>query len=162
MDNVFLLLGSNLGDAQSNLNKAINAIEALGGKIISSSSVYVTKAWGKLDQPDFLNQIVQIFYEDDANVLLKHLLDIELSLGRTRQQKWDARTIDIDILFFGDKIIAIEGLTVPHPQIPFRRFTLTPMAEVAPGFIHPALHKTMVQLLEECTDTLAVRKMIKN
>jgi 2-amino-4-hydroxy-6-hydroxymethyldihydropteridine diphosphokinase len=159
MNQVFLLLGSNLGDARANIFKAKQAIEGLEQNISAYSSLYVTQAWGKEDQPDFLNQVVEISYEGEAKNLLNKLLAIETSLGRTRHQKWDARVIDIDILFFGNQIINEPDLKIPHPQIPNRRFTLIPLKEIAANFIHPVFHKTISQLLNECTDPLSVRKL---
>jgi 2-amino-4-hydroxy-6-hydroxymethyldihydropteridine diphosphokinase len=159
MNNVFLLLGSNLGDAQSTLSKAKAAIEKSVSKIYACSSIYVTQAWGREDQPDFLNQVIAMTYRGTARALLKQLLEIETFLGRTRQQKWAPRTIDIDILFFGDEIIEEPDLQVPHPEIANRRFTLMPLNEIASGFIHPKLNKTIAQLLRECPDPLAVKKL---
>jgi 2-amino-4-hydroxy-6-hydroxymethyldihydropteridine diphosphokinase len=159
MNQVFLLLGSNLGDARANIFKAKQAIEGLGENISAYSSLYVTQAWGKEDQPDFLNQVIEISYEGEAKNLLNKLLAIETSLGRTRDQKWDARVIDIDILFFGNQIIDDPDLKIPHPQIPNRRFTLIPLKEIAANFIHPLSRKTVSQLLSECTDPLSVKKL---
>jgi 2-amino-4-hydroxy-6-hydroxymethyldihydropteridine diphosphokinase len=159
MNQVFLLLGSNLGDARANIFKAKQAIEGLGENISAYSSLYVTQAWGKEDQPDFLNQVIEISYEGEAKNLLNKLLAIETSLGRTRDQKWDARVIDIDILFFGSQIIDDPDLKIPHPQIPNRRFTLIPLKEIAANFIHPLSHKTVSHLLSECTDPLSVKKL---
>ena len=90
--------------------------------------------------------------------LLTTLLSIESSLGRRRKEKWAARTIDLDVLFYGDEVLHTADLSVPHPSIPWRRFTLIPLTELAPDFVHPILKKSMRRLLEECEDPLDVVK----
>ncbi len=155
--NIFLLLGSNLGDRQRNLLLAKRSIEALAGKIIMQSSIYETEAWGKTDQEAFLNQVIEIDSQYTPQVLLSLLLRIEIDLGRERKEKWGPRIIDLDILFCGDEIISTTDLTLPHPAIAERRFTLIPLVEIAPNFIHPKLKKSCRQLLEECQDLLEVK-----
>ncbi len=158
METVYLLLGSNLGDRQANLRMCLQRLNRMG-KITAVSSVYETKAWGKHDQPDFLNQTVAIQTPESPEELLATILAIEIDLGRVRQEKWGSRIIDIDILLFGNRIIDTEKLKVPHPNLPERRFALTPLTEIAPDIIHPVLNKTVKSLLEECADTLVVRKI---
>jgi 2-amino-4-hydroxy-6-hydroxymethyldihydropteridine diphosphokinase len=159
MNRVLLLLGSNLGDALAHLTDAKNLIESTIGLIYRSSSVYGTKAWGKQDQSDFLNQVIEISTTHSAIETLRSILKIETQLGRVRQEKWGSRLIDIDILFFNSEIIHYPDLEIPHPQIIHRRFTLIPLSEIVPEFIHPVLKKTLYQLLTECTDTLEVIKL---
>jgi 2-amino-4-hydroxy-6-hydroxymethyldihydropteridine diphosphokinase len=156
---VFLLLGSNQGDARLHLTMAKAAVIKNVGRLLKESSLYQTSAWGKTDQPDFLNQVIEISYEGDPFLLLKSLLDIESKMGRVRIEKWGTRIIDIDILFYGNTIVNGSDLRVPHPQIPYRRFTLIPLVEIAPDFIHPVLHQSNTQLLHECTDLLEVKKL---
>ena len=134
---VYLLLGSNLGDRYQNLKKAISTIGQITGSVVLTSSVYQTAAWGNTDQPDFYNISVGIQTTIDARRLLQLLLQAELEMGRERTSKWGARIIDIDILFYGDQIIKEADLTIPHPGIPFRRFALVPMNELNPDLIHP-------------------------
>lgn len=159
MDRVFLLFGSNQGDQARNLNTAKSKVELTAGKIVSASSVYKTEAWGKTNQPDFYNQVVELSTTHSPEVLLDKLLLIEQGMGRERKEKWGARLIDIDILFFGNQIHQSASLTLPHPLIPTRRFTLIPLVEIAPDLLHPVLHQSMQELLEACLDPLLVEKL---
>src|SRR5258706_4583936 len=156
--NIFLLLGSNSGDRPGQLRRAMDAIENELGNIMARSRVYETAPWGKADQPDFLNQVLQIESLLSPAELLSKVLGIERALGRTRQEKWGERLIDIDILYFGDKTIDTGDLIVPHPHIAARRFVLVPLVEISPGFIHPLLQKSNLELLKECPDILPVKE----
>ncbi|MEM9857543.1 MAG: 2-amino-4-hydroxy-6-hydroxymethyldihydropteridine diphosphokinase [Bacteroidota bacterium] len=153
---IFILLGSNLGDKSQNLNSAKKKIEIQIGQILKESSVYETAAWGKQNQPAFLNQVVQLKTLLAPHKLLDELLSIEDAMGRKRIEKWGERLIDLDILYYNDQVIEDENLKIPHPGIPVRRFTLTPLVEIAPDFQHPLSKKTNQQLLEVCTDDLNV------
>ncbi len=152
---VYLLLGSNLGNWEENLLGARNSIENIGS-IITASSIYQTQAWGNTGQPDFLNQVLQITFEESPQKLLMKTLSIENAMGRIRTEKWSPRIIDIDILFFGQTILNEKNLIIPHPGISIRRFTLLPLAEIAPEFIHPLLNKNCTRLLSECADESSV------
>lgn len=158
MNEVYLLTGGNMGNRIDFLSKALHSIEESCGTVSALSSVYETAAWGNEDQDPFLNQVLQIKTALDPGSLLKTILSIEEKLGRKRKIKYGPRMIDIDILFFNDAIIEENGLIIPHPHIPDRRFVLRPMAEIAPLKIHPGLEKTIIQLLAACTDPLAVNK----
>lgn len=160
--NVFLLLGTNLGDRLQYLNAATLQIEARVGKVLQKSAVYATAAWGLPSQPDFYNQVLRIQTDLSTNKLLHEILAIEHKLGRVRAEKWGARTIDIDILYFGGDVITEKELAVPHPAIAYRRFTLVPLVEISPKFIHPLLAKTNEVLLQECDDTLSVQRVTGN
>jgi 2-amino-4-hydroxy-6-hydroxymethyldihydropteridine diphosphokinase len=160
MVKVYLLLGSNLGDRLILLKQAADYIETQAGTIVQYSSVYETKSWGKTDAPDYLNQVLVINTMLQPHRLLAKLLEIELLLGRKREEKWGSRTIDIDILFYDEQIINEPGLTVPHPQLHNRRFTLEPLVELAPNFIHPLLQKTLKKLNDDLQDELQVKKYI--
>lgn len=153
---VFLLLGTNLGNRISNLTNATQAIERRVGKVVYASSVYETSAWGKTDQPAFLNQAVQITTRLEPEAVLKDILSIEEGLGRKRNEKWGERTIDIDILLFGGEVCQRPNLVIPHPQLANRRFTLVPLNEIAPDFVHPVFKKTVAELLAACPDALSV------
>jgi 2-amino-4-hydroxy-6-hydroxymethyldihydropteridine diphosphokinase len=141
--------------------KALNLIATKFGSIIGSSSVYETAAWGNKDQPDFLNMVLIANTQLAPLVAINTLLGIEAELGRKREMKWGQRTIDIDILFFGNKIIQLPQLVIPHPFITQRRFVLMPLAEIAPDFLHPVLKKSMAELLQECPDESQVKLVPK-
>jgi 2-amino-4-hydroxy-6-hydroxymethyldihydropteridine diphosphokinase len=156
---VFLVLGGNLGDRKSNLEKAVLLIEKRIGTIAQRSSLYETKPWGKTDQPDFLNQVLMIKVAQTPAWILQAALHIEHEMGRARNEKWGARLIDIDLLYVGNQILQTDKLILPHPEIAQRRFVLEPLTEIAPDFIHPVLNKSQRQLLAECADTLKVSKI---
>ena len=121
--------------------------------------MYQTQSWGKTDAPDYLNQVVFLQTELPARMILQKILTIELALGRKREEKWGSRIIDIDILFYGQAIINEPDLQVPHPELHKRRFTLEPLAEIAPHFIHPVYKKEILQLKNDLNDTLIVKKL---
>lgn len=157
---LILLLGSNQGNSHALLKQATTLLELRIGKITLASSVYSTKAWGETHQPDFLNQVVIIPYTGTATQALEIVLNIELEMGRVRSKKWGARIIDIDLLYLGDQIHRTPKLILPHAALHLRRFTLVPLAEVLPDFIHPVFNKTQQQLLDECADKLDVLKLV--
>ena len=152
---VVLLLGSNRGHRAGLLQQALTRLEGLG-QVRQQSHVYETEAWGPAQQGAFLNQAVVLTTPLTARQVLTGVLQIEESMGRQRHEKWGPRLIDIDLLFFGNEIIAEPDLQVPHPQIPFRRFVLVPLTELLPNFVHPAEGRTMRELLEACSDPLNV------
>ncbi len=159
MINVFLLLGSNLGNRQGYLQKAIDLIETELGTVAKKSSIYETEAWGKTDEPNYLNQVVQVNTMLSARQILDNILQIETRMGRVREEKWGSRIIDIDILFYKQDIINEPGLIVPHPELHNRRFTLEPLSEIAPDLEHPILKKSIFQLKIELKDNLIVKKL---
>ena len=159
MNTVYLLLGSNLGNSKEQLLFAIKNIKKNIGKVIKSSSLYSTAAWGNTEQPDFLNQVIIVETALTPLLLLKEILLIEKKMGRVRTVKNAARIIDIDILFFNNDIINTKSLTVPHPEIQNRCFVLTPLAEIAATHKHPVLKKTIKELLKICPDKLNVQKI---
>jgi 2-amino-4-hydroxy-6-hydroxymethyldihydropteridine diphosphokinase len=157
MKDVYLLFGSNLGDRLGHLNQAIEKAGSTCGHLSFKSKVYETAAWGKTDQPSFLNQVVKMETPQQANQLLVNLLKIEQEMGRIRREKYSERIIDIDILYFGDEIIQTADLVVPHPRIAERRFVLVPMAEINNQWIDPVKKLSIQSLLETCPDQLEVK-----
>ncbi len=160
MNGIYLLLGSNLGDSISILRRAKKEISLHIGTIVQSSSIYKTKAWGIENQPDFLNQALEIISDLSPEVMLGKINEIEHRLGRVRYEKWRERVIDIDILYFGDQIINTSELNIPHPENQNRNFVLAPMAEIAPQFVHPILGQTQISLLKSSKDPLLVELMM--
>lgn len=134
-------------------------IGAEAGTVLKQSALYETAPWGNVEQPGYLNQALLIDTALDANALLEKVLDIEHRIGRIRREKWGARVIDIDVIFYNQDVIATPALKVPHPQLQNRRFVLVPMAEIVPEWVHPVLGKTVLQLLDECPDQLSVTKV---
>lgn len=155
----YLLLGSNLGNSVKYLSDASDLISLRVGIIKRASSLYQTASWGKHDQPDFINQVIALETELNPAELLKSILTIELELGRERNEKWGSRTIDIDILLYGDQIINESDLKIPHPFLHERRFCLEPLCEIAPKLIHPSLNRPLVDLLDDLSDGLLVKKL---
>ena len=162
MSGCFLLLGTNLGDKSQNLLTAKEQIVSKIGALNSESSIYHTSAWGKEDQGDFLNQVLSVKTALSPQEVLSCCLSIEKEMGRIRFEKWGERLIDIDILYFDDLITKEENLIVPHQELQNRKFTLIPLVELAPDFVHPILVKTNRQLLELCKDDLEVKVYQQN
>jgi 2-amino-4-hydroxy-6-hydroxymethyldihydropteridine diphosphokinase len=152
----YLLLGSNLGDRPARLAQARTFLAASAGEIVAASSIYETAAWGVEDQPDFLNQVLAIDTALAPEELLAACQAAEQAQGRQRTLHWGPRSLDVDILFFGHEVIATPTLTVPHPALHCRRFTLIPLAELAPQLMHPQLQRTIAELLADCLDPLPV------
>ncbi|MGN6567798.1 MAG: 2-amino-4-hydroxy-6-hydroxymethyldihydropteridine diphosphokinase [Flavipsychrobacter sp.] len=159
MNVVYLLLGSNEGDRFDWLEKGKAMIRESGNVIVSVSAIYETAAWGLEEQPDFLNQVIRINTTFNPTDLLKNIQQVENILGRQRTVKWGQRTLDIDILLYNDEVVDLPELHIPHPFLAKRRFTLAPLAEIAPDIIHPIDKKTMLELLNDCPDSLPVKKV---
>ena len=159
MNQTYLLIGGNLGKREENLEHARRAIASRLGPLLNASSIYETEAWGMQDQPAFLNQVLFVETKLNAEAVLDAILSIEKEMGRKRSEKFGPRTIDIDILFYNDLVMQKSSLTIPHPQLHLRRFTLEPLNEIAPEFVHPVFNKTISELLEESTDPLVVKKL---
>lgn len=157
MSQVFLLLGSNLGDREAVLFQAREYIDSLAGSIVKFSAVYETEPWGNTNQPGFLNQVLQISTKYSPPDLLAKIGSIEKMCGRVRDEKWGPRTLDIDILYFSNEIVVQNDLKIPHPGISERRFTLIPLVEIAPDFIHPIFNVSNKTLLERCEDRSEVK-----
>jgi len=162
MQLVYFLLGSNLGDRNKYLKEASQLLEQTVGRKTRSSSVYETQSWGVVNLPDYLNQVIEM----ETNLLPEFILEktqaIEEKLHRQRTNKWQSRTIDIDILFYDKVILNLPKLKIPHPELQNRMFTLAPLDELIPDFVHPILKKTVHQLKQEVNDGLLVKKQMLN
>lgn len=154
----YLLTGGNLGDREKNLATAKELIDRDCGVVTAASSLYETAAWGKTDQPPFLNQALEIQTALTARQLIRRILKLEKQMGRIREEKYGPRIIDIDILLFNNELHHYPLLKVPHPEMQNRRFALLPLVEIAPDIVHPVLKKKMSELLAGCPDNLEVKK----
>jgi len=159
MENVFLGIGSNVGDRLGFLEKAVRQLRTIPGtKVVKVSSVYETEPVGVKDQSYFLNAAVAAQTSISAEEFYAHIKLIEKELGRVQSVRWGPREIDIDILLFGDHVIDTSSLVVPHSEMLNRKFVLQPLAEIAPTTAHPLAHRTIEVLLTECSDPNVVRK----
>ena len=156
MKGTHILLGSNMGKRLELLEQAYGEIQKLGINIVCKSPIYESEAWGVLNQNLFLNQVLEITTNYLPLQLLDQLLLIETVLGRKRKAKWGARLIDIDILFYNDESFVSPKLTLPHPEIANRRFTLLPLCDLCPNEIHPINKKSIKTIANECNDPLRV------
>ncbi len=157
MEDVFLGIGTNLGDRERNLIDTLRMIREDIGTIQASSSVYETEPWGFESEDRFLNMVVKLTTGLTPHLLLDKTEWIELLLGRIRnEKKYSSRVIDIDILFYGNQVIDEDNLKIPHPRMRERRFVLVPLCEIAPDLVHPVLKETVSSLYESCRDTCKV------
>lgn len=148
-----------MGNRLSHLEAACSLLSSQAGRILKISSLYESAPWGNRLQPWFYNQVLVCEVDDSPTTLLAKLLQLENKLGRFRAESMGPRTIDLDLLYYGDKVIRTKDLKVPHPEITNRRFTLLPLVEIAPFHLHPVRKVTHVQLLKECIDPLEVNKI---
>ena len=157
-NSAYLSLGSNVGDRQSQLGQAQLRLGD-AGRIVKVSSVYETEPVEYTAQPWFLNCVLELETSETPQQLMTTILALEEQMGRRRTQKKGPRSIDIDILLFGDAIIDSESLTIPHPAMHLRRFVLEPLAEIAPDLSHPILRKTIRELCNALPVGQVVRKL---
>lgn len=157
MNGIFLIIGGNLGNREEHLSTCKQLIEQQGIQILRSSSIYETAAWGNTETPPYLNQVVEIKTPLAPEELMTSCLKIETMMGRTRQQKWESRVIDIDLLFYHHVCLNCANLILPHPHMAQRRFVLTPLAELIPTEIHPVNRIQIQELLAQCSDPLQVK-----
>lgn len=156
-----LIIGGNIGNRDAYLRFASFHIIKTIGEIKKESQIYETEAWGDKAEKPFLNQVIEVETKLEAIDLLEALQNIENMAGRTRFDKWGDRTLDIDILYLEDQVINEMILTIPHPRIAERKFTLVPLDEIKPDFIHPVLNQNTSELLRECKDKLTVKPFQK-
>lgn len=156
----YLGLGTNLGNRLANLQKAVDELPPQVN-VRRASSIYESEPWGYTDQPSFLNQVLEVETGLPPTALLEYLKQIEQKLGRKPTFRYGPRLIDIDILFWGDQVIDLPSLAIPHPRLPERAFMLVPLAEIAPDLRHPASHKTVLEMLSQ-VDTVGVSKYPPN
>ena len=165
METAYLLFGSNLGDKEVLFAQACLLINNRCGRVVKVSSAYESEPWGFEAEEWFLNRVIVLETELSPEGLLDALLQIEKELGRVRNPEvkgYASRTVDLDILYFGSRVIHTERLTVPHPRLHLRRFALMPMCDVAPLLVHPVLRQTQTELLGLCLDACEVRKLDNN
>lgn len=157
-ETAYLLIGGNLGDRDANLGRARELVDALCGRLLRASPVYETAAWGMEEQPDFLNQVLEVGTRLPPRRLLAAVLDVEARMGRVRGARNGPRTIDIDILLYGDRTVDEDDLRIPHPRLADRRFALVPLADLAGDHRHPCTGLRIRRMLEACADRLPVRR----
>lgn len=145
----FVALGSNLGDRQGNLNRAVELLQQHGVEVLKVSTFIETEPYGVTDQPRFLNGACMVKTELSPLELLRLLLFVEKEMGRVRLRHWGERNIDLDLLLYEGVIMDTEELRLPHPDMANRDFVMLPLAELAPSLIHPVLQKTMQELAEK-------------
>ena len=158
MERVYLSLGSNMGDRAANIARAIAALGERGIRVTRESSLYETEPVEFRKQDWFFNSVIEGETELEPGELMKELLAIERSLGRERRVPKGPRVIDIDVLFYGDRVSHGPNIDIPHPRLSERRFVLVPFAEIAPDAMHPAVGKTIAELLAETPDRSEVRR----
>ena len=160
--NIYIILGSNIGDKKSYIDSACDEISKVIGDISLYSSYYQTSPWGFESSNEFLNRAICVRSSLAPNNVMRTLLDIENRLGRVRNndvEGYESRTIDLDILLIDNLIVSSELLTVPHPRMADRKFVLVPLAEIAGEIIHPKEKKSIKNLLDICTDDELVTKV---
>jgi 2-amino-4-hydroxy-6-hydroxymethyldihydropteridine diphosphokinase len=145
---IYIALGTNLWDRAANLQTALCLLPPLV-EVLAQSTVYQTPPWGFEDQPDFLNQVLLAETSCSPLDLLAHLKQTETRVGRKPTFRYGPRMVDLDILFYGDQILDLPGLQIPHPKLPERAFVLVPLADLNPDFVHPVIKKSIREILSQ-------------
>lgn len=151
MNGIFLMLGGNLGEVAITFSRAVTMLSEANIQVLRSSALYRTKAWPDASQPDYLNQALEVSWNGSPEALLSITQSIETALGRVRSIRNANRTLDIDLVLWGDKVLKTELLEIPHPRMQERMFVLAPLCEIAPEFMHPKLQRTLTQLRDLLT-----------
>lgn len=162
MHTIYLGLGTNLGNRQSNLQKAISSMSQVMA-VTAVSPIYESEPWGVPDQPPFLNMCIEASTVLNPKTLLHYLKNLETEMGRTETYKWGPRVIDIDILLYDDQVFESSSLTIPHPHMLEREFVMVPLADIASDVVHPILNKKIGDFetavkqttLKQITETIA-------
>ena len=165
MECCYILFGSNMGDKEALFAQACLLINNRCGRVVQVSAAYESEPWGFEAEEWFLNRVIVVETEKGPEEVLQQLLDIERELGRIRHpeiQGYTSRTADLDLLYFGHRVINTDTLTVPHPRLHLRRFALVPMCEMAPEWVHPVFGLTQQELLQQCPDECVIREMAIN
>ena len=160
MNQVYLQLGSNMGERYQYLSSAISLIEEKIGVVESASKIYESTPWRIDGQENYLNQVLLVKSNLSSLGVLHEALQIENELGRVRLEKWGERIIDVDIIFYNDEMIEKAELCVPHKHMHERLFVLLPLVEIAPDFIHPKYKKTIIELVASCSDVDKVEEYV--
>lgn len=148
MSRAHVAFGGNLGAVEDNLRRALEAVARLPGtRLVRVSSLYRTAPVGIEEQPEFVNGALELETSLPPGALLEALLEIEAGLGRTREVRWGPRTVDLDLLLYGDRVERSPTVEVPHPRMHERAFVLVPLAEIAPAAVHPVRRRTVAELL---------------
>ena len=142
----YLALGSNLGDKEANLRRALELLQQRGVEVVKTSSFICTEPYGVTDQPQFLNGVCEVRTSLEPLELLQTLLEIDQEMGRVRLRHWGERNIDLDLLLYEDVVLDTPELILPHPDMQNRDFVLLPLAEIAPELVHPILQKSIEEL----------------
>jgi 2-amino-4-hydroxy-6-hydroxymethyldihydropteridine diphosphokinase len=153
----YIGLGSNMGDKEGKCRKALDLLSRIG-RVKKVSSFYCTEPVGYQEQENFVNAVAELETDISPEVLLAECHSIEDALGRSRDLRWGPRTIDLDILLYGDRIVNEPNIMIPHPRLAIRRFVLVPLCEIAPQAVHPVFRKTAAHLLHELKDPHKVAK----
>jgi 2-amino-4-hydroxy-6-hydroxymethyldihydropteridine diphosphokinase len=151
MPKAFIGVGSNLGNREKHCNNAVRFLEESGIAVLKRSTMIETEPWGVTEQPSFMNMVIEIMTDLNPAELLALLKKTERASGRTGTIRWGPRIIDLDILFYDDRVVKTPDLEIPHPRISEREFVLRPLAEIAPDIVHPVLKKNVRTLLRELT-----------
>jgi len=146
VESIYIALGTNIGNREANLQTA-KSLLSRKARIIQESPVYVTPPWGYADQPDFLNQVIEVSSRLEPLPLLRYLKRIEKQMGREKLILNGPRLIDLDILFYGSRVLDEDELQVPHPRMEGRAFVLAPLNEIAPDLVHPVVGITVTEML---------------